>query len=198
MLEEEAEEFCEKLFAYRAKSRGKQDVRQLSVMTMNGYMTLTDTLDKYPDIFVLNDSLFAASDVFIDIVAKKALEYGCSIKVSPCLLFGKFVREHLLIDDISTALVTASPLTQLKIHGGTVMEFLDFYDKEQIRLYDSIFKSNESLMEKTGDTSREILAEAKCVHDEMEKYYIDAMDHEALDHISNSICEEISLKNGND
>ena len=195
MIEDEAEDLCEKLFAHRGKSRGKQDVRQLSVMTMNGYMTLTDTLGNYSDIFVLNDSLFAASDVFIDIVAKKALEHGCSIKISPGLLFGKFVREHLLIDDISTVLVTVDPLTQLKIHRGTVMELSAFYDKEQIRLYDSIFKSNESLMKKTVDTSREMLAEAKRVHDEMEKYYIDAMDHEALDHVFNGICEEISLRN---
>ncbi len=194
MIEDEAEDLCEKLFAHRGKSIGKQDIRQLSVMTMNGYMTLTDTLENYSDIFVLNDSFFAASDVFINSISKKVLEYGCCIKVSPCLLFGQFVREHLLIDDISTALVTAGPLTQMEIHGGVVKELSAFYDKEQVRLYDSIFKSNESLMKKTVDTSREMLAEAKRVHDEMEKYYIDAMDHEALDRVYNGICEEIDLR----
>ena len=194
MIEDEAEDLCEKLFAHRGKSRGKQDVRQLSVMTMNGYMTLTDTLGNYSDIFVLNDSLFAASDVFIDIVAKKALEYGCCVKLSPCLLFGQLVREHLLIEDTGTALVTSNPLTQLKEQRGTQKDLSVFYDKEQVRLYDSIFKSNESLMKKTVDTSREMLAEAKRVHDEMEKYYIDAMDHEALNRVYNGICEEIDLR----
>ena len=49
-------------------------------------------------------------------------------------------------------------------------------------------------MKKTVDTSREMLAEAKRVHDEMEKYYIDAMDHEALNRVYNGICEEIDLR----
>ena len=194
MLEEEVNSFCEKLFSHRIKSAGKQYIRQLSVMTMKGYMTLTDTLDNYPEVFVLNDSLFAASDVFIDIVAKKALEYGCHVKLSPCLLFGQLVSEHLLIEDTGTALVTSNPLTQLKEQRGTQKDLSVFYDKEQVRLYDSIFKSNESLMKKTVDTSREMLAEAKRVHDEMEKYYIDAMDHEALNRVYNGICEEIDLR----
>ena len=194
MLEEEADSFCEKLFANRIKSRGKQNIRQLSVMTMNGYMTLTDTLDNYPEVFVLKDSLFAASDVYIDIVAKKALEYGCCVKLSPCLFFGQLVREHLLIDDIGTALVTSNPLTQIEEQMGTREDLSVFYDKEQLRLYDGIFKSNESIMKKIGETSRKTLAEAKRIHDELEKHYNSAMDFEALDQVYNGICEEISLR----
>lgn len=194
MLEDEAESFCETLFARRSKGAGKQYIRQLSVMTMKGYMTLTDTLDNYPEVFVLNDSLFAASDVFIDIVAKKALEYGCHVKLSPCLLFGQLVREHLLIEDTGTALVTSNPLTQLKEQRGTQKDLSVFYDKEQLLLYDEIFKSNESIMKKLEETSRGTLTKAKHIHDELEKYYISAMDFEALDRVYNGICEEIDLR----
>ena len=194
MIEDEAEDLCEKLFAHRGKSIGKQDIRQLSVMTMNGYMTLTDTLENYSDIFVLNDSFFAASDVFIDIVAKKALEYGCHVKLSPCLLFGQLVSEHLLIEDTGTALVTSNPLTQLKEQRGTQKDLSVFYDKEQLLLYDEIFKSNESIMKKLEEASRGTLTKAKHIHDELEKYYISAMDLEALDRVYNGICEEIDLR----
>ena len=194
MLEEEVNSFCEKLFSHRIKSVGKQYIRQLSVMTMKGYMTLTDTLDNYPEVFVLNDSLFAASDVFIDIVAKKALEYGCHVKLSPCLLFGQLVREHLLIEDTGAALVTSNPLTQLKEQRGTQKDLSVFYDKEQLLLYDEIFKSNESIMKKLEEASRGTLTKAKHIHDELEKYYISAMDLEALDRVYNGICEEIDLR----
>ena len=49
-------------------------------------------------------------------------------------------------------------------------------------------------MKKIEETSRGTLAKAKHIHDELEKYYTNAMDLETLDRVYNGICEEISLR----
>lgn len=191
MLEDEAYRFCDKLYVHHKKNRGKQGIRQLSVMTKNGYMTLMDTIEQYSDMYVLNDRLFAASDVFINIVAEKALEYGFSVKVSPCLLFGNFVREHLLIDDIRTALVTSNPLTNIKNSRSADIDLSLFYVQEQMQPYEKLLKTNNRLIETIAGISQEMLEDAKCFHDEIEKYYIDAMDFTALDGVCDDICNDI-------
>ena len=85
-------------------------------------------------------------------------------------------------------------LTQLKEQRGTQKDLSVFYDKEQLLLYDEIFKSNESIMKKLEEASCGTLTKAKHIHDELEKYYISAMDLEALDRVYNGICEEIDLR----
>ena len=44
-------------------------LRQLSVMTKHGYMTLQDTAASCRKLYILEDKLFAASSMFMDFAA---------------------------------------------------------------------------------------------------------------------------------
>ena len=190
MIDEAAQRFCSTLFEKRQKDKGRQNVRQLSVMTQYGYMTLLDTIGAYSNICILDDTFFAASDMFIEIVAGQAVERGYDVKLSLCLLCDQTVREHLLIDEISTALITADPLTQITIPEAAHKDLTCFYDKARMQANGNHPEADRSLLNSIAGVLSGTLADAKRLHDELEQYYINAMDFAALDSVCGRICEE--------
>ena len=132
--------------------------------------------------------------MFIDFAVARIMEYGYDTKLSPCLLSGRSISEHLLIDEISTILMTSNPLTKITNAKAEHIDCSVFYDKDQMQPYEKHFAANHALMDTISGASREMLEDAKLVHDEMEKYYISAMDFEALDGICEKICEEIEQR----
>ena len=132
--------------------------------------------------------------MFIEFAAEQAMQYGYNIKLSPCLLSGIRISEHLLIDEINAALLTSSPLTQLTNENARHIDCSVYYDKDKMQPYQKHFAANHSLINTIAGASRKMLVDAKRVHDEMEQYYISAMDFDALDTVCEKICEEIEQK----
>ena len=192
-LKEAAESFCDSLLKGRKKRsvKGKQTVRHLSAMTKCGYMTMPDAAESCHRLFILDDELFAASSMFIDYIAARAMEYGFDIKLSPCILFGKPISEHLLIEEMDVALMTSNPLTQIVNEKADYIDCSRYYDKEQMKSHEKHFAKNHSLMNTLLDETREMLENVNRIHDEIEQYYTDAMDFDALDSLCEKICEEI-------
>ncbi len=193
-LESFAARFCKKLFGKSRGNRGGQSIRQLSVMTRFGYMTLSETLENYLDIYLLDDSYFAASDMLINIAAKQAQSRGYDVKLSPCLLFGQTVFEHLLIDEIGVAFISANPLTRLTCKNAALINMSRFYDKAKILPHKKHLKANAALTSTLCAASCEMLDSAKRVHDDIESYYIKAMDFDAVDRVCENIAAQIQLK----
>ena len=152
-IEEAAWSFCDSLFENleRKTGRGRQSIRQLSVMTRNGYTTLQSAAGSCSKLYILDD-------------------------------------------EISTILMTSNPLTKITNAKAEHIDCSVFYDKDQMQPYEKHFAANHALMDTISGASREMLEDAKLVHDEMEKYYISAMDFEALDGICEKICEEIEQR----
>ena len=192
-IEQAARSFCDSLFENRESKtgRGQQAMRQLSVMTRYGYTTLRNTAESYRKLYILNDNLFAASSMFIECAAAQAMDHGYDIKLSPCLLSEIPISEHLLIDEISTALITSNPLTQLTYAQAEHVDCSAFYDADRMQPHEKHFAANHSLIGALADATREMLDDAKRVHDEMERYYTNAMDFDALDSVCDKICDEI-------
>ena len=195
-IEEAARSFCDSLFKNRERrtGRGNQTIRQLSAMTKYGYMTLPCAEESCRKLYILDDKLFAASGMFIEFAAEQAMQYGYNIKLSPCLLSGIPISEHLFIDEINAALLTSSPLTQLTNENARHIDCSVYYDKDKMQPYQKHFSANHSLINTIAGASRKMLVDAKRVHDEMEQYYISAMDFDALDTVCERICEEIEQK----
>ena len=195
-IEGAARSLCDDLLQNheRRTGRGKQAIRQLSVMTPRGYTTLPDAAESCRKLYILDDKLFAASCMFIDAVAARAMEYGYDTKMSPCLLSGIPISEHLLIDELGIALMTSNPLTQIANERAEYIDCSIYYDKEQMQPFEKHFAANHSLMDAIAGALHEMFEDAKRVHDEMERYYISAMDFNALDGVCEKICEEIERR----
>ena len=192
-IEEAARSFCESLFENLEKrtGRGIQSIRQLSVMTRNGYTTLQGAAGSCSKLYLLDDELFAASGMFIDFAAARIMEYGYDTKLSPCLLSQRSISEHLLIDAAGTVLMASNPLTRITNAEAVYIDCSVYYDQDRMQPYEKHFAANHALMDTISGASREMLEDAKRIHDEMERYYISAMDFDALDSVCETICKEI-------
>ncbi|WP_034443112.1 hypothetical protein [Butyrivibrio sp. AE2032] len=193
-VEDSARAFCEKVFSAGTPKEGKESIRQLSAMTRNGYMTMYDTIGLYSKVFLLEDPYFAAADLFISIVVKEATRNGMDVKMSPCLLFGDTVREHLLIEEISTAIISYNPLTHSKYENVSSIRCEDFYNGMEKQAYEQLLRANVSRIEELYEESRQMLLRAKEKHDDLERHYIRAMDFDALGKLGNDLIEEIEKR----
>ena len=188
-----AQRFCRRLFGKRKGSRGARGICQLSAMTRYGYMTFTETLEDYLDIYLLSDSGFYASHRLVTLVAEYAHKQGYDVKLSPCLVLGEDIYEHLLIDELGIALMTADPLTQLTFRGASRINMGRFYRRERLGVNKERIRTNAAMIKSLSGICTRTMDQAKAVHDEIEKYYIGAMDHKGLDKVCEKICREIAV-----
>lgn len=193
-LEAFAQRFCKKLFGKKRGSRGDRSIRQLSALTRYGYLTFAETLENYLDLYLLKDNCFAASDMFIELVAKQAQALGYDVKLSPCLLLGQTVWEHLLIDELGVAIISENPLTKLEIRNGASINMSRFYDKQKMCECKKVLKTNAALIDELSGIASERMDQAKQVHDVIESYYIGSMDFDGLNRVCENISTEISDK----
>lgn len=195
MLYKKAESFIgrfkKKILNKRGSGTGKTDLLQLSALTRYGYMTFTETLEDYFDIYYLKDDYFAASDFILKSVAAEASARSFDIICCPCQLFNCESYEHLLIPEMGIAIVGSNPMTNISPENGKIINAARFYDKKAIAQKKVRLKLNKTtcanLCKETADT----LDNAKVIHDEIEKYYIDAMDFEKINEITEAIFIEI-------
>lgn len=185
--------FCKKVFGKSRGYRGMSFTRCLSAMTRYGYYTFSETLDNYLDVYYLCNDIFAASNILISAVAGYAVQKGYDVKLSPCMLFGNKLYEHLLIDEIGVALVSASPLNGLEAAGKRI-NMSRFYQKTLWQENKDRLKQNAALMRTLKDAAGQMMDKAKQQHDVIESYYINAMDFNAVEKIYEKISGEISAK----
>ncbi len=193
-LEGFAQRLCKKLFGKKHGQRGKRSIRQLSVLTRYGYMTQAETLEDYLDVYLLCDSCFGASDMFISLAADIAQQHGYDVTLSPCLLFGQTVWEHLLIGELGIAIVSSSLLTKLESETASRINMSRFYDKQLMSGYKKRLKTNAALIQELVQTASTAMNNAKSVHDVIESCYIAAMDFDAINRVCDNISSEIALK----
>ena len=198
MIAEAASCLCDSLLKNheRKKSRGEQIKRQLSVMTKRGYTTLPDAAETCSKLYILDDELFAASCLFIEIVAAHVMECGYDTTLSPCLLSARPFSEHLLIDELDAVVMTSNPLTKITNEKAEHIDCSSYYEKDRLRTFGERFATNRSLTDRLSDVTREMFEEADRVHDEMERYYNSAMDFDALGRVCERICDEIEHRGG--
>lgn len=187
--------FCRKILPRRGSGSGRQDIRQLSALTEFGCMTQKETLDAYPEVYLMHDEYLACASIICDKIAAEALHRMFDVILCPCHVLNNTVYEHLLIPELGTALVTASPVNELYIEDAKPLNLSRFYDKTELSRYRTRLKMNRLTSKSLAEEVYGTIGAAKVVHDEIEKYYIAAMDHDMLDDAAESIIFEISHRN---
>lgn len=162
---------------------------QLSALTAEGY--ITHALPEEYHIVLLNDPYFAGSDLLLRTFAQGALMRGLDCSVSMNYLFGEPLYEHLLVPQCGLALLSASVCDAAEEKASQVLNFRRFYDKAAIakRRQRIAFgqKASRSLLEEAADSIQSALT----VHDELESYYIDALDFSKADASAEELLKKI-------
>lgn len=169
--------------------RGTIKYNQLSAFTTDGYMTKPVNNDY--SIYLLKDDLFAGSDYFLRKVCEYILSCGYDVNVSECTMHHVPIYEHIFSEDAKIAFMSSNFFNQVEGAAAAEVNFKRFYNKELVNAKKSRLAFDRKAAVELASEAAGILSSALTVHDELEKYYIDAVDFKELESLSAKLIEKI-------
>jgi hypothetical protein len=158
---------------------GLEQVRFLSAVTPKGYLCLSSTVGALcPTVKVISDRYGAASAAAMSAFRLVALERGYDIISCRSPFFPQGAPEHLLVPEAGVAFCTCSDM--LPIAAERLIRADRFTDGERLRRHKQRLSFNRRATAELISAACDTLTAAKAVHDQMESYYIKAMDFDAL------------------
>lgn len=161
-----------------------------TAFTPNGIVTYVDTIAaNYKRVYVLNGEPGTGKTNVLSYICDESLKRGLAVEIYHDPLIPDRI-EHLLIPDLSIALLTSNEINKRNFVGNQInME--DFLNK---KLLD---KSSEEIQEAKDtfylllDKGLAVISKAKALHDELEKCYIPNMDFDKVEDKFNDIITKL-------
>ncbi|MBR1750457.1 MAG: ATPase [Ruminococcus sp.] len=188
-----ASRLCARVITGKGSGTGKTRIRQLSAVTMQGLKTYEQTIENCTKVYRFSDEYFAASSHLFDELAAKAAAKGYDVIVCPTQLLSNDVTEHIIIPELDLAFVSVNKLKG-DIGTGRTTSLAKYYDESLMTLKAPRLKLNRTASKTLLDEAAKTLTLAKQSHDEIEKYYIAAMDFKRLDKAADKLIERIAKR----
>lgn len=188
--------FAEKLAEIKLNShsmpKGSLSGRFLSAFTPAGFVIFDNTFDALCEKkILLKDSFGCASSVILRVLAMKAAEKGIRGYICHSPLYPDHRPEQLIFPDLSLGFYVTDSRTAEKSEAVQFIDCMRFYDREALSRHKNRLAFNKRSRDEMLSAAIESLKKAKSVHDELEKYYISAMDFSAMKDYSDTLIREI-------
>lgn len=172
--------------------QGKEWIRFLSGITPMGLVFYRSTLTKLCDnIVVISDDYGASSRLILSALRSTALELGWDVITCLCPFSPKEKIEHVIIPGLNLAFCTSNRYLQLEGTGERRIHARRFTDMTALRQKKQRLTFNRRASRELLEGAVELLSDAKKVHDNMEKYYIAAMDFDKAADIGDRVIESL-------
>lgn len=180
-----AEKLCKNLFKKNDTS-SQETVRFLGGITPEGFVTFPKTITQKH--IIIRDEYFAASSIVLDIIRQNALKNGYDIITLKNPFFPELI-DHIIIPELDFAVVSENRFIKFETDNRRI-HARRFYDSRLIHQSKNRIKFNKRLADELLNSAYFTLSEAKKVHDELEKYYIEAMNFEKLNIFTDMFCKK--------
>lgn len=177
-----------------AASSGEGGVsrRFLSALTPEGETVFYDTLRAECErTIVLEDSFGVCAPLILRAIGEKAVKAGLSVVECPCAMRSGRAAEHLLLPELSLAFVTSNRYHPFEGEREKTVHCLRFTSPSVLREHRNRISFNVKAQKEFTDEAAQRLRSAKAVHDELERYYIDAMDFSGVRKKTKELIGEI-------
>ena len=188
--------FSEKLATAKLTADGADEglihKRFLSAFTPDGFVIFNESfLSMCEKRVVLYDSLGCASSVILKVLSLRAAEKGISGYICYSPLFPDSRPEQLIFPQLSLGFYVAnSPLSDAFGECFKV-DCMRFYDREALSRHKNRISFNKRSRDEMFSGAVQSMKRAKAVHDELEKYYITAMDFDSMSLYAEKLIDEI-------
>ncbi len=180
---EKADSFAHKIMNEAfSKDTGCEKTRLLSAVSVGEIVFFDKTAFSLCDkVYVLCDKFGAAADYILSKIRLFSREENQEVIYCPCsIIDGKC--DHLLFPKSGVAIVTQNSF--LEFTGGENIDADRFYKTLPLKPH---LEKRLSLAKEILPNAAECVKEAKTLHDDLEKYYIDAMDFSGMDALLSKI-----------
>lgn len=191
-VEKTAKRICIREFGRKNSRRGTEKQRFLSAITDKGIFFHKNTPKILCDkIYLIDDDAGAVSRIFMSTVRKYALEHGLDIITCTCPIFPQEKIEHIFIPALRLGFMTDNRRHKIDIVPYRIIHarrFADFkkYSANKIKIRFAL-RSAKNLIDQAVNCTKE----AKLVHNELEKIYINATDFKKVDEKFEKIIKSI-------
>lgn len=184
------EDLKNKIFKPEVTNMGFDRHLFATAFTPNGIITYIDTLcNDYKNIYVLNGEPGTGKNDILKFLSTESLRRGYYTEIYHNPLIPEHI-EHVLIPSLNTAIVTSNEINKREFNGHQI--YLENYlNSNMIFKYKNEIIDNKNIFYNLLDKGLEIISHVKFLHDNLEKYYIDNMDFEKVNKISNKIINKI-------
>ncbi len=182
-----------KRYITKANCNPYEWVRFIGGIGPKGLISFPETVTSTcKEIIIIEDSFGASSNIIMEELRTNALQNGHEIITLKNPFLPSTITDHIIIPQLSLAFVTENDFidfksTARKIHSRRFTKNKSLHQsKERIKFNK---KAINLLLNSASDT----LKGAKTVHDELESYYIKAMDFEKLNNFTEKFCNNLFL-----
>ncbi len=181
----------EQLITRQTNSSPREWVRFLGGVTPKGVVAFKDTVEGfYNNTVLISDKYGAASNVIMECIRETALRKGYEIITLKNPFLPSKMIDHILIPKLSLAFVREYDYIHFA-DGYRRIHARRFYNVNILREYRARITFNRRVARELLLGAIDTLAKAKSVHDELEKYYIAAMDFNLMTLFAERKAKEI-------
>lgn len=172
---------------------GKEIRRFVSSPTSKGCLFFDGSLKAMcRSATVIEDEYRAVAPLIISIIKDYAISRGYDV----ITLFNPYlpdkVMDHILIPELSIGILTHSRTTDLSsIYSGRMIHSRRFTDINQLKSRKKRISFDRKAATELIRAACTAVSEAKLIHDQIEKHYINAMDFEKAEIIGDQLIEKI-------
>jgi len=191
---EKTARFAEKLCIKYLKRRdniGSEQVRFIEGISPLGIISYSKTVtENYRNIVVISDNFGSASNIIMQVVRKNALGLGHKIITLRNPFLPSTIIDHILIPELSLAFVSENEYMHFDCDARRI-HARRFVNNGKLHNSISRIKFSKKVSRELLLSAAETLHFAKATHDQLEKYYIDAMDFSALTDFAQKTTEKM-------
>lgn len=169
--------------------KGKEQKRLLSAVSVGKFVFFDKTiLNLCPTQYIIHDDWGAASHKLLSMVREYALSKSLSFITCYCSIQNPDKIDHLLFPSLGIAFVTTNPFHSLSSDNAVYLDNL-IQPIEYLNL--TAMTQNVTMAQSLIQSASEHIAYAKDLHDDLEAYYVGAMDFSKVDPIFKQILDTI-------
>ncbi len=179
-----------KRFIKDGYKKGREKVWYLSAITNKGEIFCEATVDMLCDRKILiEDGFGTVSGIIMSVIRDYAIDKNIEIITVKNNILPSEQIDHILIPSLSLAFISGKSFEgeERIIHSAR------FMDRDMLREHRSSVKLTDKLSNELSLSAIELLKKAKANHDELESFYINAMDFEGLEKFTDKMSQKLLL-----
>lgn len=190
MLEAFAFNLFKRLVPKKSEFAPKEWVRFISGITPKGIINFDFVAENYKTRIIIKDDYSVCANQILKNIRELALSSGYEIITLKNSFLPSLIIDHILIPELSLCFLTENSYISFgfddrRIHARRFLDIAAINRQREKRRF------NKKAFEEIVSSAAKILGEAKAVHDELEAYYIKAMDFDKTAALSQKIMAEI-------
>lgn len=174
------------------KKQGRVSRRLLSAVTPKGITFFEKSITEQCDrIISVDDDCGVCANLIMSFILKYAAINGFDLILCPCVTNPKKVIDHIIIPEKRLCFVTENSFHKLTAEKEKTISAKRFVDMSEMKKHSARINFNRRASSELLDEAVLSLVNAKSIHDELEEYYIAAMDFDKVREKTQFLIKEI-------